>query len=237
MRAELAWLQSGQDFPSPENALDEPNGLLAAGGDLQPTTLISAYRRGIFPWYSEGQPPLWWSPDPRALLLPGQVHISRSLTKLIRHRNYRVTTDRHFSRVIEACGQHRREGTWILPEISDAYKALHQLGFAHSVEVYIGDDLVGGLYGVAIGNIFCGESMFSVQTNASKVAFVTTALVLFRAGFQAIDCQLENPHLARLGVKAVPRKTFLTLLEDGRDQGLDWPPINLAPATLLDYLD
>lgn len=233
MTSELTWLQSGYDFPPPERALADPNGLLAAGGDLSPDSLVKAYRNGIFPWYSEGQPPLWWSPDPRAVLLPGQVHTSKSLHKEIRRGNYRLSTDSAFPSVINACATGREEGTWILPEMIEAYEKLFQLGYAHSVELWLEGDLVGGLYGIAVGNIFCGESMFSRHSNASKITFVCLATLLFNKGFQVIDCQVENPHLSSLGVTTFPRSRFLTLLEKGRDELLDWPKIDHAPSDIL----
>jgi leucyl/phenylalanyl-tRNA--protein transferase len=233
MSSDIAWLESGQDFPHPSAALKEPDGLLAAGGDLGPDSLIKAYRHGIFPWYSEGQPPLWWSPDPRAIIFPNAIHISRSLKKEIRKTDYQLSTDTDFSQVIRACTKHRDDGTWILPEMMEAYEILFQLGYAHSVELWFEGELVGGLYGVTVGNIFCGESMFSSRPNASKIALTSLAAALSGAGFQAIDCQIENPHLVSLGAQTLPRAQFLDMLASGRDKATTWPKIDLSPAELL----
>lgn len=225
MTSNIAWLRPGQDFPAPDQALSDPDGLLAAGGDLEPETLLKAYRSGIFPWYSEEQPPLWWSPNPRALLFPDQVHTSRSLARQIRKGHYQLTTDNDFKSVIRACAENRKEGTWILPEMIEAYEKLFQLGYAHSVELWLDNAIVGGLYGVAVGNIFCGESMFSRHANASKITLVCMANQLFGSGFEAIDCQVENPHLTSLGAKTIPRDQFIHLLESGRDEVMHWPKI------------
>lgn len=230
MSSDLAWLQAGQEFPDPKTAFEDPNGLLAAGGDLGPETLVKAYRHGIFPWYSEEQPPLWWSPDPRAVILPNAIHISRSLNKEIRKANYRLTTDVAFSQVIRACAINRDDGTWIIPEMIEAYEALFDLGYAHSVELWFEGEIIGGLYGVAIGNIFCGESMFSSRPNASKIALVSLANILFSNGFAMIDCQVENPHLASLGAQTLPRQEFLDRLTAGRDKVLPWPDLDCSPS-------
>jgi len=201
-------------FPPAEAATDE--GLLAIGGDLSRPRLLAAYRHGIFPWFSEGQPILWWSPDPRALLFPGEIRIRRSLAKRIRNGGFTVTADTHFREVMAACAAPRRGdtdgGTWIVPEMVEAYCALFEAGDAHSLEVWQAGHLVGGLYGVAVGAAFCGESMFSAERDASKVAFATLAAQLFRWGYRFIDCQLPTRHLASLGVVAVPRRDFLTRL-------------------------
>lgn len=204
-----------QDFPPIEHALDDPNGLLAAGGDLSPQRLLDAYRRGIFPWYDKDQPILWWSPSPRAVLFPDQLHVSRSLRKTLRRQTYRVTLDTAFERVIRSCSEPRTysEGTWITEEMIAAYVRLHELGFAHSVEAWQGEELVGGLYGVALGKIFFGESMFSNATDASKVAFVHLVNQLQAWGFQLIDCQVENPHLVSLGSIVIGRSHFKGLLD------------------------
>ncbi|HBD81356.1 MAG TPA: leucyl/phenylalanyl-tRNA--protein transferase, partial [Leclercia adecarboxylata] len=159
-------------FPSPEGALREPNGLLALGGDLSPSRLLMAYQRGIFPWFSPGDPILWWSPDPRAILWPERFHLSRSMKRFHAHSPYRVTLNHAFGQVIEGCASDRAEGTWVTPEVIHAYHRLHELGYAHSIEVWQGDDLVGGMYGVAQGTLFCGESMFSRAVNASKTALL-----------------------------------------------------------------
>ena len=198
-------------FPPVDRALREPNGLLAAGGDLSPARLLNAYRAGIFPWYSEGQPILWWSPDPRAVLFPNDLKISRSLRKTIRRREFHVTTDTVFRRVVAGCAAPRGDdsGTWITEAMSEAYCRLHSLGYAHSVECWQGSELVGGLYGVALGRVFFGESMFSRVSDASKVALV----YLRDLHFELIDCQIPNDHLSRLGARGLGRRDFVALLE------------------------
>ncbi|MEE2730872.1 MAG: leucyl/phenylalanyl-tRNA--protein transferase [Pseudomonadota bacterium] len=205
-----------QDFPPIEHALDDPNGLLAAGGDLSPERLIDAYSKGIFPWFDKDQPILWWSPSPRAVLFPDQLHVSRSLRKTLRKGTYQVTMDTAFTRVIRACSEPRQysDGTWITEDMMAAYTRLHELGFAHSVEAWRGNDLVGGLYGIALGRMYFGESMFSRATDASKVAFVHLVGQLKAWGFELIDCQVENPHLVSLGSTNVDRATFKELLHN-----------------------
>ena len=205
---------SDSDFPDPRLAESEPNGLLAIGGDLSVTRLSNAYRCGIFPWFSAGEPILWWSPDPRLLLIPEKIHVSRSLRKILRRGDYRTTFDEAFNAVIGNCAaapRHDQPGTWIIDEMIDAYTNLHHHGFAHSVEVWHGTNLVGGLYGVAIGSAFYGESMFSFMSNASKIALVALARKLQHDGFYFIDCQMETPHLLTLGAETVPREEFLKL--------------------------
>jgi leucyl/phenylalanyl-tRNA--protein transferase len=214
---ELKWLAAGDDpasLPDPAGALNEPNGLLAAGGALTPDWLLAAYRRGIFPWFEPGQPILWWSPDPRTVLEPGSLSTSRSLGKRIRRREFEVTADSDFAGVIAACAEPRRytDATWITPEMHGAYCELHQLGWAHSFESWQDGELVGGLYGIAIGQIFFGESMFARRTDASKVAFWHAVRFLASAGFALIDCQLPSEHLSRLGAISLPRTQFLTRL-------------------------
>jgi leucyl/phenylalanyl-tRNA--protein transferase len=207
----LPWLAPDDlGFPPPEQALEDPNGLLAAGGDLSPPRLLAAYRQGIFPWYEEGQPILWWSPDPRTILVPDQVHVSRSLRKVLRRGEFMVTADRCFEDVILACAGPRRDsfGTWITDEMAEAYCTLHNLGYAHSIEVWQGEVLVGGIYGVAIGRAFFGESMFSHVSNASKVALVHLAEQLARWNYGLIDCQVETAHLCSMGAKSVSRAVF-----------------------------
>lgn len=201
-------------FPPVERALEEPNGLLAAGGDLSPARLELAYRSGIFPWYEEGQPILWWSPDPRGVLFPDGLHVSRSLRKLLRQRPFEVSFDRDFAAVVAACAGPRRgaSGTWITAAMREAYTHLFAAGLGHSVEVWQGQRLVGGLYGIAIGRVFFAESMFSHVTDASKVALVHLALHLAAWGFPLIDTQLLNPHLERMGAVALPRVQYLALL-------------------------
>ncbi len=204
-------------FPPAEAALREPDGLLAIGGDLHPQRLLRAYRAGIFPWYGEGQPILWWSPDPRAVLFPERVHVSRSVRRRLRRGRFRVTADRDFAAVIEACAtvpRRGQDGTWITPEMAAAYRRLHALGHAHSVEVWDeGGALAGGLYGVAIGRVFFGESMFSRRSDASKVALVALCRALSSWGYGLVDCQVASPHLMRMGAELLPRRRFLDLLE------------------------
>lgn len=204
-------------FPSPE--LATPEGIIAAGGDLSPQRLLNAYAAGIFPWFTEEDPILWWSPDPRMVLLPGDLHISASMKKLLKKKWFHITYDRHFQEVIEGCGMPRKtqQGTWITKEIRDAYVRLHELGYAHSVEVWDspGKKLVGGLYGVSLGKCFFGESMFHLVTNASKYGFVTFVQKLFKIGFMMVDGQVPSPHLKKLGCKEIPRKEFLNRLAEG----------------------
>jgi leucyl/phenylalanyl-tRNA--protein transferase len=204
-------------FPPVEDALDEPDGLLCVGGDLTPERLLAAYRRGIFPWYSAGQPILWWSPDPRAVLFPDELRVTRSLAKAIRNRGFSVTFDSAFRTVMSRCGDEslRPEGTWISPDMRTAYARLHDLGHAHSVECWLGDRLVGGLYGVALGRVFFGESMFSSQRDASKVALHELVLALRASNVELIDCQVTSPHLESLGARAIPRREFVAHLERG----------------------
>lgn len=199
------------DFPDPARALAEPNGLLAFGGDLSPRRLLSAYRRGIFPWYSEGDPLLWWSPDPRCVFATDRVHVSHSLARVLRKSRWRWSLDRAFDAVIAACAEPRdgQDGTWITPDMIRAYTNLHLLGHAHSVEVWDEDELVGGLYGVGAGRAFSAESMFSRRTNASKIALVMLARFLHRHQCALIDAQIVNPHLLRMGAFTIPRRHFL----------------------------
>ncbi|OOZ14355.1 leucyl/phenylalanyl-tRNA--protein transferase [Solemya velum gill symbiont] len=192
----------------------EPDGLLAAGGDLEPIRLVNAYISGIFPWYSEGQPILWWSPDPRTLLFPGKLHISRSLAKRLRQGRFEISFDLDFNRVVSACAtvsRKQQDGTWIVDKMQAAYKRMHILGFAHSVEVWQDKELVGGLYGMSIGKAFYGESMFSLVPDASKVALVMLTKRLLAWGFHFIDCQVVTSHLVSLGAETVTRQDFLQL--------------------------
>ena len=214
----IAWLQADdppEAFPPVEQALRDPDGLLCAGGDLSPARLLEAYRRGIFPWYSQGQPILWWSPDPRAVLIPSELKISRSLAKTLRNRGYEYSLDRAFDEVIGHCADQRLrpEGTWISAEMSLAYRQLHELGYAHSVEIWDEGRLAGGLYGVALGKVFFGESMFSLLRDASKVALVHLAQEAYGRGYELIDCQLSSDHLRRLGARDMPRREFVQRLE------------------------
>ncbi|MFM7293428.1 MAG: leucyl/phenylalanyl-tRNA--protein transferase [Burkholderiales bacterium] len=212
----IPWITRGARFPSPNTALVDPDGLLCAGGDLRPATIVAAYSQGIFPWFSDGQPILWWTPDPRMVLFPEEFKLSRSLTKTIRQQKFEVTFNVAFRRVIENCAAPREPGggTWIVEQIQDAYTLLHNQGFAHSVESWAGDQLVGGLYGVAIGQAFFGESMFTRQTDASKVAFATLVDKLTRDGFRLIDCQQQTRHLASFGARPIPRAEFLQRLAE-----------------------
>lgn len=202
-------------FPDVELAMQEPDGLLAVGGALTTQWLLQAYRHGIFPWYGPGQPILWWAPDPRLVLHPEQLHVSRSLARVIRKGRYTVTLDMAFGEVIAACAAPRpgQSGTWITPEMHEAYVRFHHEGYAHSAECWLEGQLVGGLYGVAIGGVFFGESMFARASNASKVAFVALVRQLARWGFGLIDCQVHTDHLARLGAEAIPRTAFTAILE------------------------
>lgn len=218
-------------FPSPEGALREPNGLLALGGDLTPARLLMAYQRGIFPWFSPGDPILWWSPDPRAILYPAQFHLSRSMKRFHRTSPYTVTLNHAFERVLYGCASDRNEGTWITADIVEAYLRLHELGHAHSVEVWEGKELVGGMYGVAQGALFCGESMFSRRVNASKTALLVFCQHFIRHGGKLIDCQVLNEHTASLGVIEIPRREYLQALAELRLQHLGshcWVPQALS---------
>ena len=223
----LTWLKRDDfSFPPLETALREPNGLLAAGGDLRPERLLAAYRHGCFPWYQEGQPLLWWSPDPRTVLFPDELHVSRSLRKRMRHGDYRVTFDKAFAEVIQGCAGPRSyaDGTWITTPMQDAYIRLHEMGVAHSVEVWQQGQLVGGLYGLAMGELFFGESMFSRATDASKVGFVTLVERLREWGFALIDCQMPTRHLESFGARSIPRAAFAEALAMHLDRpsAADW---------------
>ncbi|MBC9250999.1 leucyl/phenylalanyl-tRNA--protein transferase [Pseudomonas alcaligenes] len=217
----LTWLQRDSlEFPPLNKALHEPNGLLAAGGDLRAERLIAAYRHGCFPWFAEGQPLLWWSPDPRTVLFPDEFHLSRSLAKLIRQNRFEVSFDRDFAAVIQACAAPRQyaDGTWITQAMQDAYLQLHRQGIAHSVEVWENGQLVGGLYGLAMGQLFFGESMFSRRDNASKVGFATLVGKLRDWGFALIDCQMHTQHLQSFGARAIARQEFANYLQRHLDQ-------------------
>lgn len=220
-------------FPDVELALSEPDGLLAVGGDLTIERLVTAYQQGIFPWYSEGQPILWWSPDPRMILKPNEIKISRSLGKTIRKQKFTITIDQDFENVIRSCSMPRFEKgqshdeTWILDDMISAYINLHQAGYAHSVECWQDDKLVGGLYGIAIGKVFFGESMFSNISDASKTAFVFLSKQLKQWDFKLIDCQVYTSHLESLGAKLIPRKQFIALLQqfasnDNKNKNKKW---------------
>ncbi len=213
----IPWLlPDDYSFPNPAFALKEPNGLLAAGGDLSPERILAAYRQGIFPWFNPEDPILWWSPSPRTVIFPEQHHLSKSLLKILRKKIYQVTFDTCFCDVMRACAAPRdyADSTWISEEIIEGYSALHQRGLAHSVEVWRNDTLVGGLYGIALGKVFFGESMFSRADNASKVGFAHLVAQLKRWNFQLIDCQVANPHLFSLGAVEIPREEFQQILLD-----------------------
>lgn len=220
----IPWLGRELVFPAPESALSEPDGLLAAGGDLTLPRLLLAYRSGIFPWFSADDPILWWSPAQRMVIYPERLRVSRSLAKTLRNKSYEITCDQSFREVIEACAAPRdgASGTWIVESMVEAYCALYEAGVAHSVEVRMDGELVGGLYGVAVGRMFFGESMFSRVTDASKLAFVHMVRHLGANGFAMIDCQMYTAHLASLGAIRVPRREFLaTLGEQIRQSPVD----------------
>jgi leucyl/phenylalanyl-tRNA--protein transferase len=227
----LQWLDPNDSeaaFPALEHALREPNGLLAFGGDLSPQRLLRAYRQGIFPWYNEDQPILWWSPDPRMVLYPDRLRISRSLWKTLRKKRYTVTTDHAFRRVIRHCAEPRADGhgTWLSDDMLAAYSRLHDMGYAHSVESWYQDELVGGLYGLALGQVFFGESMFSHSTDASKVALVHLVRHLQKWGYVLIDCQVASAHLTSLGAEAIPRRLFTDILQQHCNAPSIWGPWN-----------
>lgn len=217
----LTYLRAGEDFPPTHRALTCPNGLLAAGGALDAPTLLAAYRRGIFPWYQAPQPVLWWTPDPRAVLFPEELHISRSLRRTLRRQRFKLSTDRAFGEVMRACAEPRADAdsTWIDDAMCRAYGELHRLGWAHSVEVWEQNALVGGLYGVCMGGVFFGESMFSRASDASKVALVALVRMLRERDVGLIDCQVETAHMNRLGARQIPRVDFEKRLAQTVDQG------------------
>jgi len=210
----IAVLGAAHAFPPVAQALREPDGLLAAGGDLSPGRLLAAYRNAVFPWFSPGDPILWWSPSQRMVLAPGQVRVTRSLAKAMRNRRYRITIDTAFEQVMRACAAPRdgQNGTWITDEMVAAYAELHRMGHAHSYEFWLDDRLAGGLYGVAVGRMFYGESMFHRATDASKICFVTMAQHLHRHGFGMVDCQMFTPHLESLGAQLISRDDFIARL-------------------------
>jgi leucyl/phenylalanyl-tRNA--protein transferase len=223
-------------FPDPRQALADPNGLLAFGGDLSPQRLVAAYSHGIFPWYSEGDPLLWWSPDPRCVFATDGVHVSHSLAKSLRRSEWHWGMDRAFGDVMRACAapRARQDGTWITDDMIIAYTNLHTLGYAHSLEVWDADTLVGGLYGVCVGRMFSAESMFSHRSNASKAALVALAQVLRSRNFPWIDAQVPNPHLLRMGARTLPRRQFLQELAPlvAQPTPRDWPR-KLSPVAAL----
>jgi leucyl/phenylalanyl-tRNA--protein transferase len=229
----IPWLEPGAPFPPVERALREPDGLLAAGLELTPDRILDAYRQGIFPWFSDGQPVLWWSPDPRMVLVPSEIRITRSMHKVLRNRPYEVRCDSAFEAVMRACAAPRdgQAGTWISDEMIEAYSALHERGYAHSVETWIDGRLAGGLYGMAIGRMFYGESMFSTERDASKIALVHLARYLETRAFGLIDCQMNTGHLGSMGGREIPRREFCRVMAqciaDGPLPGR-WPT-NLIP--------
>ncbi len=215
MPIELNWVGKNENAPFPDVrlALHEPDGLLAAGGDLSETRLLNAYRSGIFPWFSDGQPILWWSPDPRMVFKTGAIHLSQKFRRQLKKSSWQIRVDTSFRQVIHHCaitprkGQH---GTWIHPEMIDAYVHLHHRGHAHSVEVFSDENLIGGIYGIAIGRMFFGESMFSLESGASKIALAALAKILHGWGWPLIDAQVENPHLQFMGAEFIPRSEFVS---------------------------
>ena len=245
----IPFLGPADPFPPVEHALDQPDGLLAAGGSLTTRRLIDAYRRGIFPWFNEGDPILWWSPDPRTVLRPSHVHVSHSLKKKLKKEAFFVSVDRAFARVLDGCAAPRTgdlqsrddNHTWLSTQMRRAYTALHGAGLAHSIELWMDGELAGGIYGVAIGRMFFGESMFSRRTDASKIAMTRLAAQLERWEFPLIDCQLETDHLMSLGAEPMPRRQFIAEVE--RLTALDGPKWEIdadlagsaghAPRTLL----
>ena len=235
----LRWIDPGdppEAFPDPSRALSDPDGLLAVGGDLSPARLLYAYRHGIFPWYHGEQPILWWSPDPRAVLFPRDVHISRSLRRRMNAGGYRLSFDTAFDEVMSACGGPRANqpegGTWITPAMQAAYAGLHRLGHAHSVEIWMDGELAGGLYGIALGHVFFGESMFSRRTDASKLTLVHLARQLDAWGYRLIDCQVHSDHIQSMGSVLIPRAAFLRLLAaycSGPEQPMPWHTADASP--------
>lgn len=229
MAGMIPWLESGDPFPAVESALREPSGLLAAGADLSPERLLRAYRLGIFPWFSTGQPVLWWSPDPRMVLFPAEFRMPRSLARRLRRRDFEIRIDTAFDEVMRACAAPRGDGagTWITPDMIAAYCELHRLGHAHSVETWISGELAGGLYGIAQGRAFFGESMFTRVPDASKIALAVLVRHLQRRQFGIIDCQMNTAHLARFGAREIPRRRFsqhLSELVNYPSSANDWRP-------------
>lgn len=241
MALRLWQIQEGDppgEFPPTELALQQPNGLLAVGGDLSVERLIHAYSRGIFPWYSEGEPVLWWTPDPRTVFIPGKVHVSRRLQRKIRNAGFAITIDRAFDKVVTACALPRSqsEGTWLLPEMQAAYRNLHKLGHAHSIEVWHMGQLVGGLYGIALGRAFFGESMFSTLSDMSKIALATLSDLLNQWGYMVLDGQVASPHLKRMGAITMERENFEALLKQAVPRKPE-PDSWTEPASLAQHPD
>ena len=236
----IAWLSdsdSPESFPDVEQALAEPDGLLAAGGDLSSVRLRAAYARGIFPWYEEGQPILWWSPDPRCILWPAELHISRRLRRQIRRSPAELRFNHAFADVVEQCAGERRsqQGTWITEDMKHAYRSLHEEGWAHSIEIWEDGTLAGGLYGLCIGRVFFGESMFSLRPNTSKMAMLGLATHMRSEGLELIDCQVVSPHLLTMGAKLMPRSDFTVILQracNPSERHENWPRIPLPVSDL-----
>lgn len=232
--SEFPWLEEYERFSFPDPRLAERGGIVGVGGNLSPGMLISAYRQGIFPWYADGEPILWWSPDPRFVVFPDSLHIPKSLRKVLRRQRFSYTIDRRFNDVVRSCASVERpheDGTWITGEMMKAYRRMHEIGFAHSFEAWYDGDLVGGLYGLSFGRAFFGESMFSLHPDASKGAFVLMCRLLFAHGFHFVDAQVYTQHLERLGAIEIPRTEFLDLLSsalksaDSRGPWSSWEPM------------
>ena len=233
----LPWLAPGDPFPPAHQALRDPEGLVAAGADLTVPTLLRAYGSGLFPWFNEGDPPLWWSPDPRLVLYPAHFHCSRSLARTLRGGRFSFSLDTCFAAVIRACAATPRRGqpgTWIVPAMQEAYLSLHQAGHAHSLEVWQEGQLVGGLYGVRLGGIFFGESMFSLASNASKAALAALSRLAEPLAMELIDCQVDSPHLRTLGAETLPRREFLAAVRQLTAHSVpDWPRLSARSFTEL----
>lgn len=241
----IAWINQDdppESFPEISAALTSPNGLLAAGGDLTPERLLYAYHRGVFPWFDSSQPILWWSPDPRCVMRPHSFHIARRLRRSIRNSPMEFSFNQAFNAIITACATDRfgQNGTWITDEMIEAYSILHDQGWAHSVEIWKDDELVGGLYGLVIGKAYFGESMFSQASNTSKIAMWSLCRFLVQHQFEILDCQVVSPHLTSLGAILMPRPEFAALLEracDSSTKFLEWPQERVPVTSLLDSLD
>ena len=237
----VTWISANDPpdaFPDVNRAFSVPEGLLAAGGDLSTARLLYAYSHGIFPWYSDGQPILWWSPDPRCVIRPAELHISRRTRRALSSSEFRITFNTAFEKVVDGCAMDRpgQDGTWITEEMRTAYCALNQAGWAHAVEVWRGETLVGGLYGLAIGKVFFGESMFSIETNGSKAAILALCHIIERAGFSLLDGQVESPHLLTLGAILMERTEFTSILDSACHPGekfSNWPSKRLNIAEFL----
>ena len=238
----LHWIRKDDPadmFPLPEQALAEPDGLLAAGGDLSTDRLLHAYRRGIFPWYEEGQPVLWWSPDPRCVIPTDKLHISRRTRRALANSGFVIEFNQRFDATVSACAEPRagQSGTWITADMRRAYRALHDHGWAHSIEIVQHDRLVGGMYGLAIGRCFFGESMFSRAANASKAALLACCQITRKSGFTLLDCQVVSPHLLTLGAELMPRRRFVESVQSGTTPPTPftgWPQQALPVRELLD---